>query len=203
MAPLFNPRAPLPWLKPGLWLGSLVPAAALGVAAFRGTLGANAVERALNQLGLLALTFLVASLACTPLNSVLGWKWPVRVRRMVGLFAFFYAVLHFSVYVGLDQGFDLTVLWEDVTQRKFIAVGFAALVLMVPLALTSTNAMVRRLGYPRWKRLHRLAYASGVLAAVHFLWRVKADLSKPLLYASALGLLFLIRLGTWLRRAPR
>ncbi len=112
---------------------------------------------------------------------------------MLGLFAFFYACLHFATYVAVDQRFDWPVLWADVTKRKFILVGFAAFVLLMPLAVTSTDAAVRRLGFGRWKRLHRLVYVAGVLAVVHFLWRVKLDIRQPLLYALVLGALLLVR----------
>jgi methionine sulfoxide reductase heme-binding subunit len=118
---------------------------------------------------------------------------------MLGLFAFFYASLHFATYVAIDQRFDWPVLWADVTQRKFMVVGFAAFLLLLPLALTSTDASVRRLGYPRWKALHRLVYLAAVLAAVHFLWRVKLDIRQPLVYALVLAALLLVRVGDAVR----
>jgi sulfoxide reductase heme-binding subunit YedZ len=170
-----------------------MPLAALMVRAAQGRLGANPISEALNQLGLLALIFLVATLALTPIRRLTGWPWPIRIRRMLGLFSFFYATLHFTLYLAIDQGFDLAVVWEDITKRPFIFVGFAALVLMTPLAITSTNGWVRRLGAGRWQRLHRLVYGVAVLAAVHFLWRVKADYSEPAAYASVLGALLLFR----------
>lgn len=142
----------------------------------------------------MALVFLIASLAATPLKVVFGWTWPIRLRRMLGLYAFFYASLHFLTYLGLDQVFDLRAVFADITQRKFIAVGFAAFVLLMPLAVTSTDAMVRRLGYLRWKRLHRLAYLAAALGAVHFIWRVKKDVSLPLTYAAVLALFLSVRL---------
>jgi sulfoxide reductase heme-binding subunit YedZ len=168
-------------------------------------LGANPIATALNQLGLVTLVFLVASLACTPLKIVFGWTWPVRIRRMLGLFAFFYALLHVSTYSGLDQVFDLKAIWTDISKRKFIFVGFAAFVLLLPLALTSTDAMVRRLGFQRWKRLHRLAYVAAILGVVHFTWRVKKDISQPLVYAAILAVLLGIRLldATVLKKRPK
>ncbi len=184
---------PQPWLKPAVLVGSAVPAASLAVRAWRGTLGANPVAEALNQLGLLALVFLLASLACTPLNRAFGWAWPARLRRLLGVTAFVYASLHLLTYAGLDQQLDWKVLLEDVTQRRFIIVGMLAFLLMVPLAVTSTDAMVRRLGFNRWKRLHRLAYVCGGLAVIHFLWRVKSDTREPLLYAAALAALLATR----------
>jgi methionine sulfoxide reductase heme-binding subunit len=187
-------QVPLPWLKPAVFVGALVPLASLLLGASRGTLGADPVATVLNRLGLLALIFLLASLAATPAKVLLGWTWPIRLRRMLGLTGFFYAALHLVTYVAVDQRFDWPVLWADVTQRKFMVVGFGAFLLLLPLALTSTDASVRRLGYKRWKALHRLVYLAGVLAVVHFLWRVKLDIRQPLAYAVVLGLLFLVRI---------
>ncbi len=187
-------RVPYPWLKPGVFLGALVPLVGLAVQLVRGDVGADPVAISLNRFGLLALIFLIASLAATPAKLVFGWTWPVRLRRMLGLFAFFYATVHLATYVIIDQRFDWAVLWADVTKRKFMVVGFGAYLALLPLALTSTDASVRRLGFRRWKALHRLAYLAGVLAVVHFLWRVKLDIREPLLYALVLGALFLVRL---------
>ena len=196
-------RAPLPWLKPGLFAGALFPLALLAWRAAHGTLGADAIAIGLNQLGYLALVFLMASLACTPLKILTGWTWPIRVRRMLGLFAFFYASLHLTTYVGIDQQLDWAILWGDVTQRKFMIVGFLAFLCLVPLAWTSTNASVRRLGFERWKSLHRLAYVAGVLAVVHFIWRVKSDVRVPMTWAAILGALFLIRIADGVRTRRR
>ena len=176
-----------------MFVGSLAPAIRLLVLGARGELGANPIATALNQLGLVALIFLIASLAATPLKTTLGWTWPIRIRRMLGLYAFFYGSLHFLTYLGLDQVLDLRAVFADITKRKFIAVGFTAFVLLVPLAVTSTDAMVRRLGFVRWKRLHRLVYVAAALGVVHFIWRVKKDLSQPLTYCAVLALLLAIR----------
>ena len=176
-----------------MFVGSLAPAIRLLVLGARGELGANPIATALNQLGLVALIFLIASLAATPLKTTLGWTWPIRIRRMLGLYAFFYASLHFLTYLGLDQVLDLRAVFADVTKRNFIAVGFTAFVLLVPLAVTSTDAMVRRLGFVRWKRLHRLVYVAAALGVIHFIWRVKKDLSQPLTYGAVLALLLAIR----------
>jgi sulfoxide reductase heme-binding subunit YedZ len=138
---------PLPWLKPGVVVGALVPVGAILWHAWRGELGANPIAQALNQLGLIALVFLVAALACTPLKTFFGWTWPIRLRRMLGLFGFFYALLHVGTYVGLDQVLDWHAIWDDVTKRKFIFVGFSAFLLLVPLAATSTSGALKRLGY--------------------------------------------------------
>jgi methionine sulfoxide reductase heme-binding subunit len=192
-------RPPLPWLKPGLFVGALVPLAVLLWRAAHGTLGADAIAVGLNQLGYLALALLMASLACTPVKILTGWTWPIRVRRMLGLFAFFYASLHLLTYVGIDQQLDWPVLWGDVTQRKFMIVGFLAFLCLAPLAWTSTDASVRRLGFNRWKALHRLAYVAGVLAVVHFTWRVKSDIRVPMTWAAILGVLFLVRIGDAVR----
>jgi sulfoxide reductase heme-binding subunit YedZ len=189
-----------PWLKPAVLVGGLVPLALLVLGFVRGTLGANPIEYALHQTGMLALILLVASLACTPLKVVAGWTWPMRLRKLLGLLGFGYAVLHFLVYAGVDQGLDFAIILEDIAKRPFITVGFLALVLLVPLAVTSTHAMVRRLGFPLWQRLHRLAYVAASLGVVHFVWRVKKDLTEPLVYGAVLGLLFVIRIAEALRK---
>lgn len=192
--------SPYPWLNPALVVGGLSPLLMLAIQGPRGELGPNAIEAALHQTGLLALVLLVASLACTPLRLVAGWTWPARVRRTLGLLAFTYAVAHFLVYAVLDQGLAWGALWADVTERPFITVGFAALVLLVPLAVTSTNRWVRRLGFPRWQRLHRLAYVAAALGVVHFVWRVKKDVTEPLIYGAVLALLMAIRVGEAMRK---
>lgn len=192
-------RPPLPWLKPGLFAGALVPLGVLLWRVARHTLGADAIAIGLNQLGYLALALLMASLACTPLKILTGWTWPIRVRRMLGLFAFFYASLHLLTYVGIDQQLDWPVLWGDVTQRKFMIVGFLAFLCLAPLAWTSTDASVRRLGFNRWKALHRLAYVAGILAVVHFTWRVKSDIRVPMTWAAILGVLFVVRIADSVR----
>jgi sulfoxide reductase heme-binding subunit YedZ len=172
----------------------LSPLAKAAVDAFTGGLGANPIEAVLNRLGFWTLTMLALSLVPTPARTLLGLAWPVRIRRTLGLLAFSYATLHLAWYVGVDRFFDLRLLVEDVAKRKFMAVGFAAWLLLVPLAVTSTDRWVRRLGFVRWKRLHRLAYAAGLLGVVHFAWRVKADHSRPILFAAAIGLLLALRL---------
>jgi len=146
---------------------------------------------------------LLASLVPTPLRILTGWGGAIRWRRMVGLFAFGYAVLHFTTYAVLDQTLDLPAIFEDIVKRPFIAVGFAALVLLVPLALTSSDRAVRRLGFVRWQRWHRLVYVSSVLGVIHFVWRVKADLREPLLFASALAVLLGIRVADAVVRRRR
>lgn len=185
---------PLPWLKPGLVVGALAPIAAMLALAATGSLGADPVAIALNRLGLLALILLVASLTCTPLKLFFGWTWPLRVRRALGLLAFAYASAHVLLYVLVDQGLDLRAIVADVVKRPFITVGFTAFVLLVPLAWTSTDAAVRRLGFARWQKLHRLSYLASSLGAVHFFLRVKKDVSEPLIVLMVLAGLFGVRL---------
>jgi sulfoxide reductase heme-binding subunit YedZ len=194
---------PLPWLNPAVLAGGLAPLALMALQGAQGTLGPNVIEAVLNETGLLALVFLVGSLACTPLKVLFGWTWPMRIRKLVGLMAFGYASLHFLTYAVADQGLALRPILEDITKRNFIAVGFLALVLLVPLAVTSTNAAVRRLGFPIWKRLHRLAYAAAALGVIHFVWRVKKDHTEPFIYGAVLALLLAIRAVEALRKRRR
>ena len=175
-------------------LAALSPIAWLGARAGLGDLGANPIEEVLNRLGLYAITFLLASLACTPLQRFLGWSWALRVRKTLGLAAFFWALTHVLFYVGIDQGLDLRGLWDDVLKHRFVFLGMAALVVLFPLALTSTKAMERRLGFRWWKRLHRLAYAAGALACAHFYLRFKLPEPWPIAAAALLALLLAARL---------
>jgi sulfoxide reductase heme-binding subunit YedZ len=161
------------------------------------------VSEALNELGLLALVFLVASLAATPLKTLTGWTWPIRIRKTLGLLAFFYASLHLLTYAGVDQLLDVRAIGQDIVKRPFILVGFVAFLILVPLAVTSTAGMLKRLGFARWKALHRLAYAAAVLGVVHFFLRVKKDLREPAVYAAILALLFAVRLGAAIRERGR
>ena len=172
---------------------AMVPAARIGWLAWTGDLGANPIAEAMNRLGFWTLTLLLATLAPTPIQVVTGWKWPLRLRRMLGLETFLYVCLHFAVYLGVDQFFDLPAIGKDILKRPFITVGFVAFLLLIPLALTSTDAMVRRLGFARWKRLHRLVYLAAALGVVHFVWRVKSDLRQPLIFAGALASLLVLR----------
>lgn len=178
----------------------LAPLAALVVGALRGELGANPVETVTHVTGDWTLRLLLATLAVTPLRRLLARPGLAPYRRTLGLLAFTYACLHFSTYLALDLTFDFGALAEDVAKRPYITVGFTAFCLLVPLAATSTRAMIRRLGR-RWVTLHRLVYVAAVLGVVHFLWLVKADLRQPLVYAAVLALLFSLRAGWWLARA--
>jgi sulfoxide reductase heme-binding subunit YedZ len=181
-------------LKPLVFLGAVSPLLWLAGRALRGTLGPDPVAEVLNRLGLYTLVMLLCSLACTPLQLVLGWKWPIRVRRMLGLFAFFYASLHLTTYVGVDQGLDLASIGKDIVKRRFVTVGFAAWCCLLPLAVTSTQGWVKRLGFRRWKALHRLAYLAAVLGIFHFVWRFKTALLEPLIAGATLFVLLAIRL---------
>jgi methionine sulfoxide reductase heme-binding subunit len=197
-------KRPLPWLEPGILTGSLVPLALLIYQAFTRGLGANPIAEALNRVGLLALVLLVACLTCTPLKIWFGWNWPIRVRRLIGLLAFGYACLHFLIYAGLDQQLDIPAILTDIAKRPFILVGFLAWLLLIPLAVTSTQKALQRLGFRRWKALHRVVYVCAGLGVVHFLWRVKKDTTEPMLYAAVLAVLFATRaLSTWNKRRQK
>ncbi len=184
----------IPRVKPFVFLACLTPALLLGWDAFTGGLGVNPIEDITHRTGDWALRFLLVTLAVTPLRRLAGWNGLVRFRRMVGLFAFFYAVLHFSTYLVFDHFFDLLLIIDDVAERKYVTAGFVGFVLMIPLAVTSTQGWIRRLGR-RWTALHRLVYASAVAGVVHFLWLVKIDIGEPLIYAVILALLLGARLA--------
>jgi sulfoxide reductase heme-binding subunit YedZ len=173
--------------------GALVPFVSMVWRLSQNRLGANPIATALNQLGLLSLIFLCASLSCTPLKIAFAWNWPLRVRRTLGLCAFFSVALHFLVYLVLDQSLAVSAVVADILKRPFIALGFAAFVCLVPLALTSTKRSVARLGFRRWQLLHRLAYLIGVLAVLHFYLRVKANHTQPIVYGLILALGFALR----------
>jgi sulfoxide reductase heme-binding subunit YedZ len=178
-------------LKVLLFLLCLVPLGklALEVFAVAGlSLGANPIEELLHRLGKWGLNFLLITLAVTPLQRLTGWTWLVRFRRMLGLYAFFYVLLHFLAYAGLDQRFALGPILEDIAERPFITIGVTALVLLAPLAVTSTNPLMRRLGR-RWKQLHRLIYVIAILGVWHFYWQVKLDTLEPTIYAAILAAL--------------
>jgi sulfoxide reductase heme-binding subunit YedZ len=187
-------------IKAALFVACLIPLALL---AWRGThsgLGANPIEYITHSTGWWTLAFLLITLLVTPLRRVSSWNWLLRLRRMLGLYAFFYASLHFTTYIWLDQFFDLTSMVKDVIKRPFITIGFTAFVLLVPLAATSTNAMVRRLGARRWQLLHRLVYVIATCGVIHFWWLVKKDITEPLVFAILLAVLLGARLVFRLRR---
>lgn len=188
-----------PWLGPAVVVGALAPLALVGIDAVLGRLPADPIASVLNQLGLLALVLLVASLACTPLRLVTRWSWTVAMRRTLGLLGFTYATIHALFYIAVDQGFSWRVLVKDVLERPFIAVGMLAWLALIPLALTSRPDSIKKLGAKRWRRLHKLAYVAAGLGVVHFLLRVKADLTQPLLYGAVLAGLFAVRGWDWWR----
>lgn len=199
------PRAwrPPRWLKPVVFVVCLVPAAWVIWALysdFTGVsrmLGANPITEAEHFTGKWTLRFLIVTLSVTPLRRITGWNWLVRYRRMFGLFAFSYVTLHLSMYIGVDMFFNFGDIVHDVVKHPYITVGMAAFLLLVPLAVTSTNKMVRRLGGARWRSLHRLVYLVAVLGVIHFWWAVKKDITEPLIYALIIGALFGARL-IWL-----
>ncbi|MCP5157520.1 MAG: sulfoxide reductase heme-binding subunit YedZ [Ectothiorhodospiraceae bacterium] len=185
-----SPAARVRALKLTTFAAAGAPLVALTAAALGGGLGANPVETITHETGEWGLRLLLATLAVTPLRRLTGWQLLGRVRRMLGLWSFFYVGVHFATYAVLDAGLDLGFIVEDIVKRPYITVGFATLVMLVPLAVTSTDGAVRRLGGRRWRALHRLAYLAGVGGVVHFLWLVKADLLEPLVYLVVLtGLL--------------
>lgn len=186
----FNPdRAQFARLWRTAWLACLLPLLWLIAAGLRDTLGANPIEYITRATGDWTLRMLMITLTVTPLRQLTGWHWLVRLRRTLGLYAFFYACLHLTTYVWLDQFFDIGEIVKDIVKRPFITVGFGAFVLLLPLAATSTNGMIRRLGGRAWQRLHRLIYAIGTLGVVHYWWLVKKDITEPVIYASVLAVL--------------
>lgn len=180
--------------KIAIWVIGLAPPIWLTTALFRRTLGINPVETIILVEGRWTLVFLLATLAVTPIRRLTGWNRIVQLRRLLGLFAFFHACVHFLSYVGIDHLFALSIIVEDVLERRYITAGFTALVLLVPLAVTSTKGWIRRLG-KRWQRLHRLSYVAASLGVLHFYWKVKADTFWPLVAAVTLAGLFAVRLA--------
>ena len=178
-----------PQLKAALFLVSLIPLIRLGWYGYSGQLGANPIEFITRSLGTWTLVFLLITLSITPLRNLSGWSWLIKLRRMAGLFAFFYALLHFITYIWLDQFFDLNSIYKDVIKRPFITIGFTAFILLIPLAATSTNAMIKRLGGKRWQLLHRLVYLVAIFGVLHYWWLVKKDITQPAIYAAILTIL--------------
>lgn len=176
-------------IKAVLFAVCLWPLAQLGWLAWADGLGANPIEFITRHLGTWTLNFLLITLAVTPLRHVSGWHWLIRLRRMLGLYVFFYALLHFLTYLWLDQFFDWTSIVKDIAKRPFITAGFTAFLLLIPLAVTSNAAMLKRLGGRRWAQLHRSVYAIAIIGVVHYWWLVKKDITLPLLYAVLLGAL--------------
>lgn len=187
-------------LKPLVWIGCLLPLAWLVWGAFTDGLGANPVEHITHTTGLTALTLIFAGLAITPLRRWTGVLWLIQYRRLVGLFAFFYACLHLLIYLVLDQSFNVPAMIHDVGKRPFITMGALAWLCLLPLALTSTKKAMRRLGR-NWGRLHRLVYVAAAAGAIHFYWLVKLDKHLPLRFLLVLAVLFAVRVPIWWKKA--
>lgn len=182
------------WSKITVFTLALLPLVKLLQNAFQDNLGANPIEKITHLTGFWTLTFLLISLTATPIRKLSGWFWPIRLRRMLGLFAFFYACLHFLTYLVLDQFFDWSAIWADIAKRPYITIGFTAFVGLLPLAVTSNDKMTRKIGGKNWRRLHSLIYPIAIAGVFHFIWLVKKDLTTPLIFALLLTLLLGMRL---------
>ena len=187
------------WTKVLLFSLCLLPLLNVLWRGYRQDLTANPIEFITHETGNWTLRFLLITLAITPLRGILNQPQLIRFRRMAGLFAFFYGLLHLTTWVWLDKQFDVSEMWQDVIKRRFITVGMTGLLLMTPLAVTSTAAWVRRLGYKRWQLLHRLIYVSALAGVIHYYWLVKSDIRLPLFYGAILAMLMLYRAGAWMR----
>ncbi len=188
----------LRYFKPVIFVACLAPLGILIWRGFHSALGANPIEAITHATGDWTLRFLLITLSVTPLRRVSRQYWLIGLRRMLGLFAFFYGVLHLMTYLWLDKFFAVHEMLADIAKRKFITAGMTAFTLMIPLALTSTKWSIRKLGGKRWQALHRLIYASAAAGVIHYIWLVKADLKKPLEYAAVLGALLLYRILSWI-----
>jgi sulfoxide reductase heme-binding subunit YedZ len=190
-------------IRPALWLLVLFPIPWLAARLLLGMLGANPIEQLEHETGSWALRFLVASLAVTPLMRLTGWGWLVPQRRFLGLAGFFWALGHLSVYTVLDWFFDWDEITKDILKHLYITLGMLAFTLLIPLALTSTKASIRKLGGKRWNRLHQLVYVAVIAACFHFLWAVKKDVTRPIIYGSVVAALLAFRI-VWkpVRRSP-
>jgi len=176
-------------VKPFVFVACLGPALWLVYGVFNGLLGANPIETILRDLGDWALRFILLGLAISTVRRVTGWAGVMRYRRMIGLFAFFYAFMHLAIYIGVDHFFDWATIWKDIVKRPYITIGMSALLLLIPLAITSPKAMVRKMGGARWKKLHKLIYPIAIAGVVHFFLLVKADIREPLVYGAILAIL--------------
>jgi len=191
-------KSPIRWrwvaAKTAVWAAALTPLTYLVWRAARGGLGANPIEELIHTTGWWTLTLLTITLAISPSRRLTGWNGIIRFRRLVGLFAFFYASLHMVTYAVIDQGLAFEFIFEDIAKRPFITAGFAAWLILITLAATSTRGSIQRLGR-RWRQLHRLVYLAAGLGALHFFWRVKADTLEPLIFAAVIGVLLVARIG--------
>lgn len=190
-------------LLPAAFAACCTPLLWLALQFFTSGLGANPIEALLNSLGYTAFVLLALTLACTPLQVLFGWNWPIRIRKLLGDFCFFYACLHLLTYTVIDQGLDLDAIGKDVLKHKFIFLGMGTWVLLLPLAITSTRGWQRRLGFRRWKRLHRLVYLAGGLASFHFLLRFKTPRVETIAWMAVVAALLLIRVVEAARRRVR
>ncbi len=191
---LSNPSAQqLAVIKITLFVACLVPLLRLAWGGWQNDLGANPIEFVTRSLGDWTLNFLLITLTVSPLRKLSGWPWLIRLRRMLGLYVFFYAVLHLTTYIWFDQFFDWSAIAKDIVKRPFITVGMTAFALLLPLAATSNQVMIRHLGGKRWQQLHRSIYAISIFAVLHYWWLVKLDTRQPLIYAVILALLLAIR----------
>jgi sulfoxide reductase heme-binding subunit YedZ len=203
------PARSLPWWRPtiktGLHLLYTLPILALvlrGLADFQGFdflggLGVNPIETVIRNLGDWAIRFIIIALAVTPVRRIAGPPQIARYRRMIGLWAFAYVTIHLLFFIGVDQFFDWHEIWKEILKNKFITVGMLGFVLLLPLAVTSTNGMIRRLGAARWKRLHQLVYFAGICGAIHYIWMVKAITAEPVIYSALIAALLGLRLWWW------
>lgn len=195
-------RGSIGGLKVLLWVSALMPAAWIGAGFFLGWLGVNPIEKVTHVTGLTTLILLLITLGVTPTRRMTRWNPVIQLRRPLGLFAFFYASLHFSIWMALDLSFQLSWIWEDIIERPYITVGFTGFVLLIPLAITSTKGWIRRLSR-RWTILHRLVYVTAALGVIHFYWQVKADTRLPILLGTILAVLLATRIPFWLRKKRR
>lgn len=184
-------------LKTVVFFLCLTPLGVLMLRAVTGGLSANPISDITHETGIWTLRFLVIVLSISPIRMLSGWSGLTQFRRMIGLFAFAYVCLHFTTYIWLDKFFDVQEMFRDVSKRKFITIGFTSFLLLIPLAVTSTNGMIRRLGGKRWKKLHRLVYAAAIGGVVHYVWLVKADIRRPLTYGVVVALLLGYRAARW------
>ena len=191
------------WTKTAVFVACLAPLGLLVREGFNGGLGANPVEFIEHATGDWTLRFLAITLAVSPLRKLLAQPQLIRFRRMLGLFAFFYGCLHFSMYIGFDQMLNVRDIWKDVVKRRYITVGFTGFVLMIPLAITSTAGWIRRLGGWRWQMLHRAIYLSAIAGVIHYFWLVKSDIHIPLEYAAVISILLGWRVYIWAKGPAR
>lgn len=186
-----------------VFVNGLVPLALLCLDAWQHQLGTNPQEYAIRTTGMTALVFLMLTVAVTPARKITGWNFLSNFRRMLGLFAFFYGCVHLFIYAGLYEGFNLGAVLADALKRPFIFFGMTALLVMAPLAATSTNGIIKKMGAARWKRLHKLVYVAGIAGVLHYYYLVKADTRKPLAFAAVLAVLLGYRMGKWVSSPAR